>query len=510
MTNRTELTHQMSPKCRYYFNYDDGVSGSCDTDRSYVKPCVGHRRLEMHFEHCSASAQLNGQDAQLECLATWKDGSDTYMYGRFTGRRLLNKEETYRCFQYELYGSDVYMAMSADASCRGLRSSRAGPLILQLRQDVNGWPKPSCRFPEWLVSFSWRDMADKQLFNSSSSSQTFVGFNRRKSGAKLRRRSEYRCIETLRHVTEDGLYTVLAFSTHECTSVYKFRRLADGALKFKQGKLMDMDRATRCLQENQYESVHILTDDKLKSGHCPRSGIYTATSQTSCFSYADVGCHQRDVIVIHSTCPETPSLTFQCSLSHWRHDNDTYVIVTKLENNSTATSCIRVRRRGEKTDLSIDSSCSVGVSHAQYSDTILSLLRGTRERCPGSQFDTSDDTTVGKESDSKKSNSDDVDVVVGDNGIASDKIRTKEVRTASPSGDHIIKHRPDETVDSTAGGAPDRNYFDNGYENADSDVNSNRRTSIVIDVTSGAGARAPVALGPVIVVAMWLCRVLAN
>jgi len=85
----------------------------------------------------------------------------------------------------------------------------------RLSADVNGWPKPSCRFPEWLVSFSWRDMAGKQLFNSSSSSQTFVGFNRRKSGAKLRRRSEYRCIETLRHVTEDGLYTVLAFSTHE-------------------------------------------------------------------------------------------------------------------------------------------------------------------------------------------------------------------------------------------------------------------------------------------------------
>ncbi|KAI0218788.1 hypothetical protein LSAT2_029510, partial [Lamellibrachia satsuma] len=42
----------------YYFDYNDGLSGFCDNDRSYVKPCVGHRRLDMHFEHCSPSTQL--------------------------------------------------------------------------------------------------------------------------------------------------------------------------------------------------------------------------------------------------------------------------------------------------------------------------------------------------------------------------------------------------------------------------------------------------------------------
>lgn len=81
--------------------------------------------------------------------------------------------------------------------------------------DVNGWPNPSCSFPDWLVSLSWRDLAGKQIFNSNGSSQTFVRFTRRKSGAKLHRRSEYRCIGAPPHVTDDDLYTVLTFSTHE-------------------------------------------------------------------------------------------------------------------------------------------------------------------------------------------------------------------------------------------------------------------------------------------------------
>jgi hypothetical protein len=34
----------------------------------------------------------------LECLATWKDGSDTFFYGVFASEGLVTKEDTYRCF----------------------------------------------------------------------------------------------------------------------------------------------------------------------------------------------------------------------------------------------------------------------------------------------------------------------------------------------------------------------------------------------------------------------------
>ena len=34
----------------------------------------------------------------LECLANWKDGSDTFFYGVFSSEGLVMKEDTYRCF----------------------------------------------------------------------------------------------------------------------------------------------------------------------------------------------------------------------------------------------------------------------------------------------------------------------------------------------------------------------------------------------------------------------------
>jgi len=37
-------------------------------------------------------------DYNLECLATWKDGSESYMYGLLTTSEVTIKDEQYRCF----------------------------------------------------------------------------------------------------------------------------------------------------------------------------------------------------------------------------------------------------------------------------------------------------------------------------------------------------------------------------------------------------------------------------
>jgi len=37
---------------------------------------------------------------------------------------------------YRIHGTVVYLSMSADASCRGLRSPRDGPTILELTQGI--------------------------------------------------------------------------------------------------------------------------------------------------------------------------------------------------------------------------------------------------------------------------------------------------------------------------------------------------------------------------------------
>ena len=37
-------------------------------------------------------------DMKFECLATWRDGSDTFIYGGFSGSGVLSRDHSYRCF----------------------------------------------------------------------------------------------------------------------------------------------------------------------------------------------------------------------------------------------------------------------------------------------------------------------------------------------------------------------------------------------------------------------------
>lgn len=41
----------------------------------------------------SLSAEL-----KFECLATWRTGSDTFIYGGFSGYSVMSRDDSYRCF----------------------------------------------------------------------------------------------------------------------------------------------------------------------------------------------------------------------------------------------------------------------------------------------------------------------------------------------------------------------------------------------------------------------------
>ena len=40
-------------------------------------------------------------DLKFECLATWRDGSDTFIYGGFSGDGVISRDRSYRCFVSE-------------------------------------------------------------------------------------------------------------------------------------------------------------------------------------------------------------------------------------------------------------------------------------------------------------------------------------------------------------------------------------------------------------------------
>lgn len=95
-------------------------------------------------------------DEQLECLATWKDGSLHYLMGRMQHQRITSDEDRYRCFVYErttasgggghggssardARSANILLAQSGDASCSGLTSPTEGSRTLNLSK---GAPPP--------------------------------------------------------------------------------------------------------------------------------------------------------------------------------------------------------------------------------------------------------------------------------------------------------------------------------------------------------------------------------
>ena len=67
---------------------------------------------------------------ELECLATWSEGSKNYLVAEMNREHVYSDESKYRCFVYEKAGKGdnrtVRMAQSLAATCTGLWSPLEG------------------------------------------------------------------------------------------------------------------------------------------------------------------------------------------------------------------------------------------------------------------------------------------------------------------------------------------------------------------------------------------------
>ena len=59
-------------------------------------------------------------EVSLQCLASWKDGSQLYLYGGFSGPGIVTKEDTYRCF------------VSINSGCHGIQGGHI-PLFCEYK-----------------------------------------------------------------------------------------------------------------------------------------------------------------------------------------------------------------------------------------------------------------------------------------------------------------------------------------------------------------------------------------
>ena len=140
----------------FLFSYTKGGSGlnKCSYPQSYLDSCSDNTKLQLNFQAC---IDVHGSEAgteELQCLATWSEGSKNYLVAEMNRDHVYSDESKYRCFVYEKSGKGdnktVKMAQSLTATCNGLWSPMEGyrtfdmnrgmyfGLILPLLDHVHG------------------------------------------------------------------------------------------------------------------------------------------------------------------------------------------------------------------------------------------------------------------------------------------------------------------------------------------------------------------------------------
>ncbi|RLU19343.1 hypothetical protein DMN91_007900 [Ooceraea biroi] len=167
------------------FSYNRG-HGTCSNPPSNVDTCTDDSRLLFKYQACPDVPASESAVEELECLATWKEGSSRYLVGRLHHGHASSNEDRYRCFVYEKAGgqtvqgnlnraamgigaiehevalpagpvpeggsAEVYrVAQSGDATCNGLFSPMEGSRTMTLRKVSS---PGECRFPNWLTGHS--------------------------------------------------------------------------------------------------------------------------------------------------------------------------------------------------------------------------------------------------------------------------------------------------------------------------------------------------------------------
>ncbi|XP_023245780.1 uncharacterized protein LOC106640014 [Copidosoma floridanum] len=191
------------------FTYNRG-HGRCSTPVSNVDACTDESRLLFRYQACPDVYASESTVEELECLATWKEGSNRYLVGRLHNGHSLSNEERYRCFVYERAGQSVAgpnraaaaalgiatvldheilasaparpvpegtpelykVAQSGDATCNGLFSPLEGSRTMTLTKVSS---PGKCWFPTWLTgktSLTWHtlDLTRSYTFHMSNAS----------------------------------------------------------------------------------------------------------------------------------------------------------------------------------------------------------------------------------------------------------------------------------------------------------------------------------------------------
>ncbi|ERL94204.1 hypothetical protein D910_11485 [Dendroctonus ponderosae] len=154
----------------FTFTYNRG-HGECRSPVSNIDTCTEDSKLLLSYQACPDIYGSESTVEELQCLASWKEGSVRYLVGQIHHHHVTSNEDRFRCFVYEkttpssenAEGIDYRVAQSGDATCNGLFSATEGSRTMTLRRAQ---PINKCRFPSWIANFNhWHTLDFSQSFS---------------------------------------------------------------------------------------------------------------------------------------------------------------------------------------------------------------------------------------------------------------------------------------------------------------------------------------------------------
>ncbi|XP_073951309.1 uncharacterized protein isoform X2 [Choristoneura fumiferana] len=153
----------------FSFTYNRG-HGDCKIPVSSIESCTEDSRLLLNYQACPDISASESTVEELECLATWKEGSLRFLVGKLHHNHATSNEDRYRCFVYEKTNASNSMkegpsttgdveyrvAQSGDATCNGLFSATEGSRTMALKRVSVRF---NCQFPTWMTfSHTWHTL----------------------------------------------------------------------------------------------------------------------------------------------------------------------------------------------------------------------------------------------------------------------------------------------------------------------------------------------------------------
>ncbi|XP_050557033.1 uncharacterized protein LOC118282328 isoform X1 [Spodoptera frugiperda] len=162
----------------FSFTYNRG-HGDCKSPVSSIESCTEDSRLLLNYQACPDVYGSESTVEELECLATWKEGSLRFLVGKLHHNHATSNEDRYRCFVYEKTndlllnprvtatgtvkeqvvppgGIEYRVAQSGDATCNGLFSATEGSRTMALKRVSVRF---NCQFPTWMTfSHTWHTL----------------------------------------------------------------------------------------------------------------------------------------------------------------------------------------------------------------------------------------------------------------------------------------------------------------------------------------------------------------